>query len=84
MGMAGSCFTTGLFESHADGDTREHCRKHSRPANRVVLFDTQDKNPGDFDYNVSPDGQRFLISRIVQDDNRPVNISLDWLAAAKH
>ena len=28
-----------------------------------LLFDTHDCDPQDFDYNVSPDGQRFLISR---------------------
>jgi serine/threonine protein kinase/Tol biopolymer transport system component len=50
----------------------------------VELFDTHDADPGDFDYNVSADGQRFLISRIVQDDNRPINISLNWLVTAKH
>ena len=49
----------------------------------VTLFDTHDHDPTDFDYDVSADGQRFLVSRLVQDDSRPVNIALDWLAVAK-
>ena len=49
----------------------------------VTLFDTLDHDPTDFDYDVSADGQRFLISRLVEDDSRPINIALDWLALAK-
>lgn len=49
----------------------------------VLLFDTHDCDPQDLDYNVSPDGQRFLISRLVQNNNRPVNIALDWFTLAK-
>ncbi|MGO4883929.1 MAG: protein kinase domain-containing protein [Bryobacteraceae bacterium] len=48
-----------------------------------LLFDTHDCDPQDFDYNVSPDGQRFLISRLVQNNSRPVNIALDWFTLAK-
>jgi serine/threonine protein kinase/Tol biopolymer transport system component len=50
----------------------------------VLLFDTHDCDPQDFDYNVSPDGQRFLISRLVQNNSRPVNIALDWFTLAKN
>jgi len=42
---------------------------------------TQRHDPGDFGYDVSANGQRFFVSRILEDDARPVNISLDcWLA----
>ena len=49
----------------------------------VALFNPRDEDPTDFEYDVSADGQRFLISRLAQDDSRPVNVSLDWLAVAK-
>ena len=54
--------------------------KNGPPA---VLFDPHDHNPTEFEYDVSADGQRFLISRLVEDDSRPMNISLDWLAGVK-
>jgi len=54
-----------------------------RAGTPVPLFDMGDRDPTGFGYDVSADGQRFLISRLVEDDNRPVNIALDWLAVAK-
>ncbi len=49
----------------------------------VTLFDPHDYNQTDFAYDVSADGQRFLISRIFEDEDRPINIALDWLSLAK-
>jgi len=49
----------------------------------VPLFHPHDHDPTDFDFEVSADGHRFLVSRLFEDDSRPVNISLDWLAEVK-
>jgi Tol biopolymer transport system component len=49
----------------------------------VTLFDPHDYNQTDFAYDVNADGQRFLISRIFEDEDRPINIALDWLSLAK-
>lgn len=49
----------------------------------VPLIDTAEHNPSDFEYAVSPRGDRFLVSRLFEDDKRPINIALNWLEKAK-
>jgi len=50
----------------------------------VVLFDTHDLEPYNLTYDVRPDGQRFLISRLFQGGAiRPMNVCLNWLAETK-
>ncbi len=47
----------------------------------VALFDT---GGPDFGYDVSPDGQRFVISRVLKKGTPgPVNVCLNWLAGMK-
>jgi hypothetical protein len=53
------------------------------PGIPVALFDTHDASI-DSNYDVSADGQRFLISRLIDaGEPRPVNICTNWLAGLK-
>ena len=53
------------------------------PGVPVELFDTRDPSEN-FGFDVSPDGQRFLVNRAIEvDQAQPVNISTNWLAGMK-
>jgi hypothetical protein len=53
------------------------------PGIPVALFDTHDGSI-ESTFDVTPDGQRFLINRVFEEDAaRPVNICLNWLAGVK-
>lgn len=49
----------------------------------VALFDSADRDLMHFSYDVAHDGQHFLVGRLLQDETRPVNVSLNWLAGLK-
>jgi eukaryotic-like serine/threonine-protein kinase len=49
----------------------------------VTLFDSADRDIMHFSYDVAHDGQRFLVGRLLQDETRPVYVSLNWLAGVK-
>ena len=49
----------------------------------VALFDTNDLEPDNLTYDVSSDGQRFLVSGVFESASRPVIIRLNWLAGLK-
>lgn len=51
--------------------------------NPVNLFKIFDEDVNRFSYDVSPDGQKFLISHLPEDNNRPINVALNWTAGLK-
>jgi Tol biopolymer transport system component len=51
-----------------------------RPGAPTVLFDARLEEAGDRQYDVSADGQRFLLNRRLSADDTPPVVVLDWSA----
>jgi Tol biopolymer transport system component len=51
-----------------------------RPGAAVVLFDARLEEASDRQYDVSPDGRRFLLNRSLVSDSTPIVVTLGWTA----
>jgi Tol biopolymer transport system component len=51
-----------------------------QPGAPTPLFDARLEDASDRQYDVSPDGQRFLLNRSSTADSAPIAVILDWLA----
>ena len=68
---------------YLDGRPRED-RANIQGCTSSRPIDAHDHDPHNSSFDVQPDGQRFLVSRVLEGDApQPVNICLNWLAPKK-